>query len=210
VETAAEAFAQDGYERTSFNALLEKLGLSKSQAYYYFEDKADLFVTACAACYEEYYAEVGALGDPESAEEFWAFVLELCRIGVRFQRGNPIAARLSRAIAESPLRSELGRASMRHATSTTQRHTRWVELGQRLGAVRTDLPLELLVALSIGVSAELDVWFADRAGEVSDAELEAIAVQFADLSRRMFAPEARARSGPRSSGAKPRRKGAKP
>lgn len=189
VETAAEAFAAEGYERTSFNALLTKLGLSKSQAYYYFEDKADLFVTACAACYEEYYAEIATLTEPGSAEEFWPFVLELCRIGVRYQRSHPVAARLSRAIAESPLRSELGRSAMDRAVSTRERHEQWVKLGQKLGAVRTDLPFDLLVNLSIGVSAELDMWFAPRASESSDADLECVAVQFAELSRRIFSME---------------------
>ncbi|HEY8944890.1 MAG TPA: TetR/AcrR family transcriptional regulator [Polyangiaceae bacterium] len=185
---AAEAFAEQGYEGTSFNALLKTLKLSKSQAYYYFADKADLFVTACAACYEEYYAEVGRLPEPRDAEEFWSMVRDLCRIGVRFQRTHPIAARLSRALAESPRREELGRASINQAASTTERHTAWVQLGQRLGAVRTDLPLELLVALSVDISATTDVWFAARAEHTAESELEPIADQFADLSRRLFAP----------------------
>jgi len=115
-------------------------------------------------------------------------VRDLCRIGVRFQRTHPIAARLSRALAESPRREELGRASINQAASTTERHTAWVQLGQRLGAVRTDLPLELLVALSVDISATTDVWFAARAEHTAESELEPIADQFADLSRRLFAP----------------------
>lgn len=193
---AAEAFARHGYDGTSFNALLKQLGLSKSQAYYYFEDKADLFVTACAACYEEYYREVSELPEPGDAEEFWGMVLELCRIGVRFQKRHPIAARLSKAIAESPVRDELGRASIQRATSTKARHEAWVALGQALGAVRRDLPLELLIALSVDLSATLDVWFAGQAELASDEDLELRARQFADLSRRLFAPQS---SGERSS-----------
>jgi AcrR family transcriptional regulator len=70
---AAEAFAEGGYDGTSFNKLIERLGLSKSQAYYYFEDKADLFATACAACYEDFYAEAAVLPLPASAREFWEY-----------------------------------------------------------------------------------------------------------------------------------------
>ena len=190
--------------------------MSKSQAYYYFADKADLFVTACAACYEDYYAEVSALGEPSNAEEFWQFVLELCRVGVRFQRGNPIAARLSRAMAESPLRGELGRAGAQRAESTIERHSEWVLLGQRLGAVRSDLPDDLLVSLSIGVSADLDVWFAERADRATDAELEQVASKFADISWRMFSPTGLARPSSLvappalASSAKPRKQPLKP
>ncbi len=186
IETAAEAFAEHGYEGTSFNALLAKLGLSKSQAYYYFEDKADLFVTACAACYEQYYAEVERLPAPTCGEEFWEFVVQLCRVGLWFQRSHPIAARLTRAIAQSPLREPLGRASVRTARGTADSYASWIALGQRLGAVRSDLPADLLLDLAIDLSARLDVWFAERAAGATDAEIERYAILFADLSRRAF------------------------
>lgn len=208
--TAAEAFAERGYAGTSFNALLRALGLSKSQAYYYFEDKADLFVTACAACYEDYYAEVQALPQPTSVRQFWAMVLKLCQIGVEYQRSHPIAARLSRAIATSALGEKLGRASIDRAMSTTERHMAWITLGQKLGAVRTDLPLDLLVALSIDLSARVDVWFASRAKDASDVELEQAAHQFADLSRRLFADTRRPRRTRESRHPGPRKKGRKP
>lgn len=188
IETAAEAFAQGGYEGTSFNALLATLGLSKSQAYYYFADKADLFVTACAACYEDYYAQVERSEEPANATEFWEFVVQLNRAGLLFQRSHPIAARLTRAVAQSPLREQLGRASMRTAQSTPGQYACWVALGQRLGAIRTDLPSDLLVELAIDLATRLDVWFAERAARTTDQEIERLAVQFANLMQRAFEP----------------------
>lgn len=189
LRTAAEAFAQHGFEGASFNALLAELGLSKSQAYYYFEDKADLFVTAFAAAYEDYYQEVEKLPLPQNAEEFWRYVYELCRVGVSFQRDNPVASRLSRALARSALRDELARKSVNRAASTTERHRAWLELGQKLGAVRTDLPMDLLVSLSIGLAANTDLWFAERAETATDADLLWIAAKFANLSSRLFSAD---------------------
>src|SRR5688572_23556115 len=183
IAAAAEAFGANGYEATSFNALLESIGLSKSQAYYYFEDKADLFITACAACYEAYFEQVAALPPPGSAQQFWEHVRELLRIGFVFQQQNPIAARLNRAVAQSPLRAELGRSSAHRALSTRARHEEWLRLGQALGAVRADLPFELLVALSLGIATEVDVWFSDGSTRYDPAQIESLAHELRDVLR---------------------------
>lgn len=201
VRGAAEAFAASGYEGTSFNGLLETLRLSKSQAYYYFADKADLFVTACVACYEDYYREVAALPAPRCSLEFWERVRELHEIGFRFQQTHPVAAELNRALVRSPLREELGRSSAHRAPGTRAMHTEWLTLGQRLGAVRTDLPTDLLVGLSVGMSIEVDLWFAGRAEAFDDAALGVLARQMRDLFRGTFAPPA-APPGVRAAGAR--------
>jgi AcrR family transcriptional regulator len=186
---AAEAFAEGGYDGTSFNKLIESLGFSKSQAYYYFSDKADLFTTACAYCYEQFYERVAGLSPPRDREGFWVYVLELNRVGFRFYNEQPMAARLARAAAGSAQRDELTRAGMSRAGSTRRRFLEWLELGQRLGAVRTDLPQELLVSVCMQVSACADIWFAERAGSASAAEIEALSRSMTDLSWRQLHPE---------------------
>ena len=45
LETAAVEFASRGFEGTSLNQLIDRLGISKGSFYYYFDDKADLFTT---------------------------------------------------------------------------------------------------------------------------------------------------------------------
>ncbi len=187
--TAAEAFAEGGYDGTSFNKLLERLGFSKSQAYYYFADKADLFATACASCYERFYEQVGKLPLPDTAGAFWQYVLEVNRVGFRFYDENPMAARLALAAATSALRDELLRAGVRRARSTEQRYRDWLELGQRLGAVRTDLPNDLLLPLCVQTTTSLDVWFCGRAGRATASEIEALSRSATDLFRRLLHPE---------------------
>jgi AcrR family transcriptional regulator len=187
--SAAEAFAEGGYDGTSFNKLLERLGFSKSQAYYYFADKADLFATACASCYEQFYERVGQLPTPETAEAFWQYVLELNRVGFKFYDQNPMAARLARAAASSAHRDELLRAGVRNAGSTEQRYRDWLELGQRLGAVRRDLPNELLLPICVQLATSLDVWFSERAGRASASDIEALSRAATDLSWRLLHPD---------------------
>jgi AcrR family transcriptional regulator len=185
---AAEAFAEGGYDGTSFNKLIARLGLSKSQAYYYFADKADLFATACARCYEDFYAEVATLPLPTSAEAFWAYVLELNRVGFGFYKRHPMAARLARAQAGSAQREDLARAGLAQAGSTQTRYREWVELGQHLGAVREDLPKEFVVSLSVQLMASSDVWFSERAEAATAGDIEEFARAMTDLSWRMFHP----------------------
>jgi AcrR family transcriptional regulator len=189
---AAEAFAERGYDGTSFNKLLERLGLSKSQAYYYFADKADLFATACASCYEDFYVEVAALPLPRNAVGFWQYVLTLNRAGFAFYSRHPMAARLARAQAGSAQLDQLVRAGLTQAGSTQARHREWVELGQRLGAVRKDLPEDFIVSLSVQLMACADVWFAERAETAEPQDVEQLARTMTDLSWRMLHPPGRA------------------
>jgi AcrR family transcriptional regulator len=188
LETAAEVFAERGYDGTSFNALLDRLGMGKSQAYYYFADKKDLFLTACAASYEEYYESVAQLAIPTSAEGFWSYVEELHLVGFQFQSSRPLAARLALAAAESPARYELGAAALAQGGSTRQQYRQWIALGQSLGAVRSDLDTELMVTMCIQQSALVDVWFAERAQLATEEEMQLWADKFTDLSRSMFEP----------------------
>jgi AcrR family transcriptional regulator len=186
--TAASAFAEGGYDGTSFNKLLERLGFSKSQAYYYFSDKADLYATACASCYEQFYERAAELPLPEGRDAFWAYVLELNRVGFCFYNDNPMAARLARATAGSAQLDELARAGVRLAGSTQERYLGWLRLGQQLGAVRSDLPEPFLVSLCVQSAACADVWFAERAGRASAEEIERLSLAMTDLSWRMLHP----------------------
>ena len=46
MEAAAKEFAAHGYEGATLNRILVEAGISKGAAYYYFDDKADLYLTA--------------------------------------------------------------------------------------------------------------------------------------------------------------------
>ena len=50
---AAQEFAAHGFEAASLNRILEEAHIGKSSAYYYFEDKADLFRTVVEYCLDQ-------------------------------------------------------------------------------------------------------------------------------------------------------------
>lgn len=188
LQIAARMFAERGYDGTSYNELLREVGMGKSQAYYYFEDKADFFITAVAAVYEGYYELAAALPEPRSAKEFWKQIEELHLIGFHYQAENPVAGQLSLAALRSSVRFQLGDALLSGVGSTRSQHRAWVLKGQRLGAVRTDLSKELLVEMSINQALFVDEWFAQHHLKCPRAKRKKLAAEFTDISRRMFQP----------------------
>lgn len=188
LETSARFFAEHGYADASYSQLLAELGMGKSQAYYYFADKADLFITAVAACYERYYEQAAQVALPRSATAFWDYVHALTLLGFRFQNTDPIAFGLMRAAVTSEVRFRLADALITSEGSSREQHARWVALGQTLGAVRRDLEPAFLVRLSLEFAFFVDGYFADLSSPVPDAECARLADTFTDLSRRMFEP----------------------
>jgi AcrR family transcriptional regulator len=194
LEKAASVFAEQGYAECSYNDLLRELGMGKSQAYYYFADKADLFLTAVAACYERFYEEARTLALPKSAEAFWDYVRRLTLLGFRYQSQDPVASKLTRALVGSEVRFRVADALMSPEGTSREQHQRWIELGQELGAVRTDLDRELLERLSLEFAQFVDGFFAERAESATPRERERYADVFTDLTKRLFAPAPKALS----------------
>lgn len=188
LETAASFFAEHGYAEASYSELLRELGMGKSQAYYYFADKADLFITAAAASYERYYEKAAQVALPRSAADFWKYVRQLTLLGFRFQNVDPIASRLTRAAVKSEVRFRLADALITSEGSSREQHARWVALGQELGAVRRDLEPAFLVRLSLEFALFVDGYFADLSSPVADVECVRLARTFTDLTRRLFEP----------------------
>jgi len=188
IETAARFFAEHGYAEASYSELLRELGMGKSQAYYYFADKADLFITAAAACYEQYYEQAAQVPVPRTAAAFWDYVHTLTLLGFRFQNSDPVASRLTRAAVKSEVRFRLADALTSSEGSSREQHGRWVTLGQELGAVRRDLDPAFLVRLSLEFALFVDGYFADLPSPVADAQCIQLADTVTDLNRRMFEP----------------------
>ena len=75
---AAQEFAAHGFEAASFNRILEKAQIGKSSAYYYFEDKADLFCTAVSYCLDRLQlAPARETLTSLTAESFWPTIADI-------------------------------------------------------------------------------------------------------------------------------------
>ncbi len=189
IEIAAKEFASEGYEAASLNRILEQAGISKGSAYYYFDDKADVFMTVVQRYLAEMATTIDALSlDQLNAENFWSLMAEQYRQQWAYAYERPwllgavkAATKLSRKAQENRALSAVFNEVMGWMTALFKR-------GQAVGAVRTDLPDDLLFALIPAVDDVSDKWLLDHRSELRREDLDAIADRATDLLRRLLAP----------------------
>ena len=67
LDVAAEEFAEHGFDAASYNRIIERAGISKGSAYYYFEGKDDLYATVLETSLAGLEEQVGAWARPGDA-----------------------------------------------------------------------------------------------------------------------------------------------
>jgi AcrR family transcriptional regulator len=184
-----EQFAAKGYEHASYNRIIERAGVSKGAMYYYFDDKEDLYATVVHQVSEQVLQEFAQVKPAISADEFWDELQRLMTRMLAFMRRDPIitgviksALRLQAAGARTAAVRELGRLYRQWAEQ-------FVAQAQRLGAIRCDLPFDLLVSLVVAVASAGDEWTVEHMDELAGDELERISALFVDLMRRGLEPD---------------------
>ena len=188
LEAAAKEFAAHGYDGASLNRILDEAGISKGAAYYYFDDKADLYTTTVLHYSQELMAE--SLYDPNrfTAVNYWDEIAALYRhqftsyaqrpwvFGV-VKAGGSLSAEM---LQQGPLAELWEQAQFLLV--------RLLQHGRDLGLIRTDLPQELLLSLVIAVDDAHDRWLYAHWSELSPADLEQAATRISDTLRRLLTP----------------------
>lgn len=160
---AAQEFAAHGFEAASLNRILEEVQIGKSSAYYYFEDKADLFCTVVHYCLDRLHlAPEKEIITSLTAQTYWTAVAEI--------RDQPLLRTLQYPWLFGVIRAaeRLTPASLQHESLThlTQYLTNYtatglgalITRGQELGLIRTDVPHELLFAWFRAIDDASDSW----------------------------------------------------
>jgi AcrR family transcriptional regulator len=187
LEAAAREFGEHGYEGASLNHLLAAAGVSKGAAYYYFEDKADLFAEAARAA-------IGLLldvvPDPSSipADGFWPSISRLYRESMERTRAHPWAVAMARAIWRSIGDVRAAKAVEPVFAWARDLLARLVDRGVEVGAVRGDVPRELLVDLLVQLDGAIDRWMLANIDRLPVERVEAVGATLLDMTRRMLAP----------------------
>ncbi|GIK74892.1 MAG: hypothetical protein BroJett021_38800 [Chloroflexota bacterium] len=188
LEAAAREFSAHGYEGASINKILETAQLSKGAAYYYFDDKADLFAATVNYYAGDLISELNSMVENITAERFWSTLEEMYVKQFVYFHAKPwafgtlkAAGRLSDAemVRRPALAALMG--------GVVEGLTRFLQQGRSLGVVRSDLPDSLLAALFIGVDDAGDRWLLARWETLTRDELLTFARQIMDGIRRMLA-----------------------
>ena len=169
LDVASEEFANHGYEKASYNSIIEKCKLSKGVMYYYFDDKRDLFNTIINEANESYLDFIGVWKECQNKDEYWNQVKELFLKSIAFFDQDPRAARLVTMSLKSP--DILSETYKQLEQSATGWFTDVLKEGQTLNAVRDDIPMDYLVRLVFGFGQASDQWMLSRWETSSQTEM---------------------------------------
>lgn len=183
LDPALEQFVEKGFERASLNTILEHAKMSKGQAYYYFKDKADLFFRVC----ERELLPLSQLiaFDPSRRVEdvdFWRWVQETMETVTNYFLEHPKAAALGHVAYES--RASNG-AYLKLLDVAEFEFNAIVSHGRKVGAIRSDLPDELLSSVLLSVTFELDRWSAANLKRLNNDEREKLKIASINMLKNM-------------------------
>ncbi len=189
LECAARAFADSGYERASLNQIIDSLGLNKGVFYYYFDGKADLFGAVLQMLWDSFVpfddADVARL----DRNTFWPTIENMLQESYGRLRDEPWLAGLVRFMAYPPEAPEADGV----VRDLLARGRKWIRLliehGQQVGAVRTDLPVDLLLEVLTAADHAADRWLLGNWDRFDDDERERLSYRIFHMWRRIAAPE---------------------
>jgi AcrR family transcriptional regulator len=189
LEAAAKEFAAYGFEGASLNRILDEASISKGAAYYYFDDKADLYATTVLHYSQELMADLSHVLAQFTAVDFWDQLAAVYRQQFTVYAERPWVFGIAKAggalttemLATGPL-AELWRQAQVLLAQLIQQ-------GRELGVIRTDMPEDLLLSLLIAVDDAHDRWLFTHWSELSPADLEQAADRISDTLRRLLTPK---------------------
>lgn len=158
LEVAAEEFAEHGFDGASYNRIIERAGFSKGTAYYYFEGKEDLYATVLGLTVEGLLGQVGAWTPPRDAEDFWRHFRSIYLALLDFILSDERSARLLHGMSQARMNPKLQSAWLRFEAPMTAWLQRVLAEGRAVGAVRTDIPEDLLLVAMMGLGQATDFW----------------------------------------------------
>ncbi|GAA3605058.1 TetR/AcrR family transcriptional regulator [Microlunatus ginsengisoli] len=186
LDAALDEFAEHGFHDASLNRVIEAAGISKGSMYYYFDGKEDLYASVARAGLEQLFADVGPFPVPtaEDPDGFWATLADYYLRLMTNLAASPRLAALLRgwAVSGSALRQAAG--ELEQAVLPWMQQT--LAAGQRVGAIRTDLPPALLIGVVSGMGQAMDGWL--LAQDAADVDLPDVIGVLTDLLRRVLAP----------------------
>jgi AcrR family transcriptional regulator len=188
LSVAETEFAAHGYAGASLNRIIKDAGLSKGVFYYYFDDKADLATTVFNEAARASVAAIDSLHLPEGVD-FWDYFEAVLRGTMDALREAPrqtdALSRLGMAIISDARLS----ASLQHAMADWMKViARFWKQGQEVGAVRDDLPAEVLVGLLQGVKESLARSLLPKDRAPTEKELDRFTDLQIDFFRRVASP----------------------
>lgn len=188
LDAASAELAERGYHGASLNRILRQAGLSKGAAYYYFEDRDDLFATVLLDRITRSLRDIELDPAALTADSFWDVLMAVVAQISDPDRFEPWVIPLARTVYSlPPERRESG--AMADLWEQIHGWTRAIiERGRELGVIRADLPVDLLVSTAMAVDEAVDRYVLDVWDELTRQELQHLGAAAVGMVRRMLEP----------------------
>jgi AcrR family transcriptional regulator len=188
LECAGQEFAAHGYAHASLNHIIEALGLNKGVFYYYFDSKADLFGAVVRMAWQAMLPSGSFDVQALDADTFWPRLEGLLRENHERLREQPWLVGIVRQLVSPPPAAGIDADMARLVASVHAWVAGLLHRGQEVGAVRSDLPLDLLLAVVTAADHAADQWMFDRWDALNEADREQMVRRVFGLWRRMADP----------------------
>jgi AcrR family transcriptional regulator len=197
LDAAMSEFAAAGFDRGKLENVAKSAGVTKGLLYYYFEDRDDLLAALFEHVASQLFPVLGTPPRQPSVEEFWSWLAGVYTRVVELVRDRPIMMAFVGRVMSEVARGAVppGFADRKRATEDAVSKT--VALGQKCGAIRTDLPDPLLRGAVMALMGASDRWIL---AELHTGRAVSVAPVLA-LYRSALSPISHARR--RSSGSSP-------
>ena len=189
LSAALAEFSARGFHDASLNRVIEAAGISKGSFYYYFDGKDDLYAHVARVEVERLLSAVPPfdLSAATTPDAFWTALETFYLQSMTALESAPQLASLLRgwiAAASTPALQEVQQELLQAVVPWMER---LLAEGQRIGAVRTDLPSGLLIAVAGGMGQAMDTWLLAQPVE-DPAEIPRLIGALTGMMRRALEP----------------------
>ena len=187
LDVAQAEFAAHGFDKASLNHIIIEANLSKGAFYYYFDNKADLFIVVVKRLIDRLPPIVQKLYDIKDPARFWEIAHDVFFQFVKMKM-DPSMFRILGELLDPRISAMVPGhlAEMTRFSITTM--SRFLETGQHLGLIRTDLPELLLVHMIQGIMLAISSWLLETMQEGRFVDPEGITRFLVEFVRRFLDP----------------------
>ncbi|MGH8795073.1 MAG: TetR/AcrR family transcriptional regulator [Stackebrandtia sp.] len=188
IAVASAEFVAHGFERASMNRIIVNANVSKGSMYHFFESKADLFALAVGTVIERVETHVGPLpagcADVSEFRDAFKGWYRALLAHLAEHRDDDALLEILRAAMATPNPPEpVQRCAMRIAAWYA---VLFDELAS-LGALRSDIPPNILAGAVERATLAIDRWFIDEI-RLQPGQLDQMADIGADIFMRLITP----------------------
>lgn len=186
LDVSKEEFGAHGYEGASYNKIIQKIGISKGSMYYYFENKEDLFLTCFldeARSAGMLSFEMNKLSEVVDHDVYWDSIKMISSQQWNDVLHHPLFMSLMRQLvslgSDHPIFRKLNAEC--EGLSEYGEFMSLLEHGVKIGAIRDDVPLNVLIRMN----TEYEVWLLQEIQEERLNEQQVVD-KFFEMFKQLF------------------------